>query len=78
MKVMCGVDRELHKFQDDEVIMVCRTVKELPIRACRAVAFSHGGHLFAAVNVSTVCIYNSLTCAQIGVLRYDSLITLHL
>ena len=46
-----------------------RCVKELPIRSCRTAAFSHGGHLLAAANGSTVSIYNSFTCEQLGVLR---------
>ncbi|KAI8472173.1 MAG: hypothetical protein J3K34DRAFT_519934 [Monoraphidium minutum] len=46
-----------------------KTVKELAIRGCRDVAFSHGGHLFAAVNGISVGVYNSYTVENIGNLR---------
>ena len=51
------------------VALVCRCIKEIPIRSCRVVAFSHGGHLLAAASGTTVSIYNTYTCEQIGVLR---------
>ncbi|CAB1323901.1 unnamed protein product [Coregonus sp. 'balchen'] len=38
-----------------------RTFKEFNIRGCRECAFSHGGHLFAAVNGNVIHIYSSTT-----------------
>ena len=39
----------MHILNDD-----IRTVRELPIRGCREVKFSYGGHLFAAANGSII------------------------
>eukprot|EP01028_Stygiella_incarcerata_P004742 TRINITY_DN2061_c0_g1_i1.p1 TRINITY_DN2061_c0_g1~~TRINITY_DN2061_c0_g1_i1.p1 ORF type:complete len:1197 (+),score=341.87 TRINITY_DN2061_c0_g1_i1:223-3813(+) len=49
-----------------------RTFKELSIRQCRVCKFSHGGHLFAAVNQNLVQVYNSYTCELVGSLRGHS------
>ncbi|KAM9530529.1 cilia- and flagella-associated protein 57-like [Salvelinus alpinus] len=38
-----------------------RTFKEFTVRACRECAFSHGGHLFAAVNGNIIHIYSTTT-----------------
>ncbi|XP_062337115.1 cilia- and flagella-associated protein 57-like [Osmerus eperlanus] len=38
-----------------------RTFKEFTIRGCRECAFSHGGHMFAAVNGNIIHIYSSTT-----------------
>ncbi|XP_028832352.1 cilia- and flagella-associated protein 57 isoform X2 [Denticeps clupeoides] len=38
-----------------------RTFKELAVRGCRECAFSHGGHMFAAVNGNVIHIYSSTT-----------------
>lgn len=46
-----------------------KVLKELPIKSCRDVAFSNGGHLFAAVNGLTVSLYNTYTCENLGNLR---------
>eukprot|EP00899_Mesostigma_viride_P000129 jgi/Mesvir1/10116/Mv16834-RA.2 len=46
-----------------------RSYKEFPIKMCREVCFSNGGHQFAAVNGNTVQIYNTYTCENIGNLR---------
>ncbi|XP_041837670.1 cilia- and flagella-associated protein 57 isoform X2 [Melanotaenia boesemani] len=35
-----------------------RTYKEFPVRGCRECAFSHGGHMFAAVNGNIIQIYS--------------------
>ncbi|XP_068567972.1 cilia- and flagella-associated protein 57 isoform X2 [Cebidichthys violaceus] len=35
-----------------------RTVKEFTVRCCRECAFSHGGHMFAAVNGNVIHIYS--------------------
>lgn len=35
--------------------------KEIPIKICREVQFSHGGHLFAAVNSHTIQVYHFYT-----------------
>lgn len=44
-------------------------MKEFPIKNCRTLTFSHGGHLIAAANANTIAIFSSLSCEQIGVLR---------
>ncbi|XP_069559333.1 cilia- and flagella-associated protein 57 [Brachyistius frenatus] len=41
-----------------------RTFKELTVRGCRECAFSHGGHMFAAVNGNVIHIY-ALTSFEI-------------
>ncbi|XP_018608707.1 cilia- and flagella-associated protein 57 [Scleropages formosus] len=38
-----------------------RTFKEFTVRGCRECVFSHGGHLFAAVNGNIIQIYSSTT-----------------
>uniref|UniRef100_A0A3B3T671 Cilia and flagella associated protein 57 n=1 Tax=Paramormyrops kingsleyae TaxID=1676925 RepID=A0A3B3T671_9TELE len=38
-----------------------RTFKEFSVRGCRECAFSHGGHMFAAVNGNIILIYSSVT-----------------
>uniref|UniRef100_A0A4W5P762 Cilia and flagella associated protein 57 n=1 Tax=Hucho hucho TaxID=62062 RepID=A0A4W5P762_9TELE len=38
-----------------------RTFKEFTVRGCRECAFSHGGHLFAAVNGNVIHIYSTTT-----------------
>ncbi|XP_034387977.1 cilia- and flagella-associated protein 57 [Cyclopterus lumpus] len=35
-----------------------RTIKEFTVRSCRECAFSHGGHVFAAVNANVIHIYS--------------------
>jgi len=46
-----------------------RVVKELAIKGCRVCRFSDGGQFFAAVNGSTIHIYNTYTGQNIGNLR---------
>lgn len=43
-----------------------RPFKEIPIKGCREVRFSHGGHLFAAADGSTIQIYSTYTCERLG------------
>ena len=38
-----------------------KTYKELPIKACREIRFSNGGHLFAATNGHIIQIFNFYT-----------------
>lgn len=38
--------------------MCVRAFKELPVKACRECQFSHGGHLLAAVNGTTISVYD--------------------
>ncbi|KAL1279856.1 hypothetical protein QQF64_014456 [Cirrhinus molitorella] len=38
-----------------------RTFKEFTVRSCRECVFSHGGHLFAAVNGNVINIYSTTT-----------------
>jgi hypothetical protein len=38
-------------------------------QVCQCVVFSNGGHMFAAANGTTVQVYTSYTCENIGTLR---------
>uniref|UniRef100_A0A8C7KEZ8 Cilia and flagella associated protein 57 n=1 Tax=Oncorhynchus kisutch TaxID=8019 RepID=A0A8C7KEZ8_ONCKI len=42
-----------------------RTFKEFNVRCCRECAFSHGGHLFSAVNGNVIHIYSSTTLENV-------------
>ncbi|KAL6776125.1 FAP57 [Auxenochlorella protothecoides x Auxenochlorella symbiontica] len=44
-------------------------VKDLPVRACQACAFSHAGAMLAAANGQLVMIYDTWTCQLITILR---------
>lgn len=46
-----------------------RLIKEVGIKGCKECAFSTGGQLFAAVNGTTISIYNTYTCENVGNLR---------
>ena len=46
-----------------------KSVKELGIKGCRECCFSNGGQYFAAVNGTTISIYNTYTCENVGNLR---------
>jgi hypothetical protein len=46
-----------------------RTYKDLPIKQCREVRFSHGGQYFAAVNSNTIQVYKTYSCDLVGNLR---------
>lgn len=46
-----------------------RVIKELGIKACRECSFSTGGQYFACVNGTTISIYNTYTCDNVGNLR---------
>lgn len=43
--------------------------REFAIRSCRSMSFSHGGHLFAAVNGNVIQVYTTVTFAQRLVLK---------
>ncbi|XP_033323342.1 testes of unusual size [Megalopta genalis] len=45
------------------------TMEEFPIRCCKTVTFSHGGHLFAAVNENIVQIYTTVDFASYFILK---------
>lgn len=45
------------------------TQREFPIRNCKELKFSHGGHYFAAVNGNNVQVYNSYNFKNIANLR---------
>ncbi|XP_076282978.1 testes of unusual size [Lasioglossum baleicum] len=45
------------------------TMEEFPIRYCKTVTFSHGGHLFAAVNENIVQIYTTVDFASYFILK---------
>jgi len=38
-----------------------RTYKEIPIKSCREIKFSHGGHLFAATNTNSINVFKFYT-----------------
>ncbi|XP_056146428.1 cilia- and flagella-associated protein 57-like [Lampris incognitus] len=42
-----------------------RTFKEFPVRSCQECSFSHGGHMFAAVNRNIIHIYSVITFKNI-------------
>merc|ERR1719331_2683091 len=46
-----------------------RPFKDIPIKACREVRFSHGGHMFAAVNSNTIQVFKTYSCETICNLR---------
>lgn len=46
-----------------------RSFKEFTVRGCRECAFSHGGHLFAAVNGNVIHIYSTTTFENIANLK---------
>mmetsp|Transcript_36831 Transcript_36831/g.108610 ORF Transcript_36831/g.108610 Transcript_36831/m.108610 type:complete len:1386 (-) Transcript_36831:299-4456(-) len=46
-----------------------KTVKEIGIKGCRECSFSTGGEYFAAVNGTTISIYSTYTCENLGNLR---------
>ncbi|MEW5319195.1 MAG: hypothetical protein WDW38_010360 [Sanguina aurantia] len=46
-----------------------KLVRELAIKGCRECCFSSGGQYFAAVNGTTISIYNTHTCENLGNLR---------
>ncbi|XP_063795375.1 cilia- and flagella-associated protein 57 [Pseudophryne corroboree] len=46
-----------------------RPVKEFTVRGCRECVFSHGGHLFAAVNGNVIHIYSSITFENVTNLK---------
>ncbi|XP_019942091.1 cilia- and flagella-associated protein 57 [Paralichthys olivaceus] len=47
------------------VIDDIRTFKEFTVRSCRECAFSHGGHMFAAVNGNVIHIYSNTSFENI-------------
>merc|ERR1719331_1954200 len=46
-----------------------RPFKDIPIKACREVRFSHGGNMFAAVNSNTIQVFKTYSCETICNLR---------
>merc|ERR1719252_339649 len=46
-----------------------RPFKDIPIKACREVRFSHGGHMFAAVNSNTIQVFKTYSCETVCNLR---------
>jgi hypothetical protein len=40
---------------------IIKPYKELPIKACREIRFSHGGHMFAATNGHIIQVFNFYT-----------------
>ncbi len=49
-----------------------RTFKEIPIKQCREIRFSNGGHQFAAVNGNQVQVYKTYTCELVANLSTPS------
>lgn len=46
--------------------------REFAVKQCREVRFSTGGHLFAAVNGTTIHVYNTYTAENVATLRGHS------
>ena len=38
-----------------------KTFKEIPIKGCREIRFSNGGHLFACTSQHNICVYKFYT-----------------
>eukprot|EP01138_Halocafeteria_seosinensis_P003456 gb/GECG01003532.1/.p1 GENE.gb/GECG01003532.1/~~gb/GECG01003532.1/.p1 ORF type:complete len:1206 (+),score=233.77 gb/GECG01003532.1/:1-3618(+) len=49
-----------------------RPMKEINIKNCKECRFAKGGHLFAAMNVKLIQVYNSYTCEMLHSLRGHS------
>ena len=49
-----------------------RPMKEINIKNCRECRFAKGGHIFAAMNVKLIQVYNSYTCEMLHSLRGHS------
>ena len=49
--------------------MCRRLLREISIKSCREVRFSHGGAFFAAANNAAVQVYGSYTAENVGNLR---------
>ncbi len=48
-----------------------RLLREIGIKSCREVRFSHGGAFFAAANNAAVQVYGSYTAENVGNLRRE-------
>ncbi|XP_051989486.1 cilia- and flagella-associated protein 57 [Xyrauchen texanus] len=57
--ILVGFADKLHLM--DLLIDDIRSFKEFTVRSCRECVFSHGGHLFAAVNGNVINIYSTTT-----------------
>merc|ERR1719199_1217624 len=66
LHVMLGFSDKLRYF--NVLIDDLRQFHELPIKGCKCVRFAHGGHQFAAVNMSNIVIYSNYTLDKLGVL----------
>ena len=65
-QLLLGFSDKLRLF--NVLIEDLRQYQEFPVKACKQVKFSNGGHLFAAVNVSNIVIYSTYTFEKLGVL----------
>jgi hypothetical protein len=50
-------------------IYICKCLYSTLPQGCRECCFSTGGQYFAAVNGTTISIYNTYTCENVGNLR---------
>lgn len=50
-----------------------RGYKEFVIKSCSEVQFSHGGHMFAAMNIGLIQVYNTYTCELLWTFRGHTL-----
>ncbi len=66
LHVLVGFSDKLRLF--NVLLNELRQFQEFPVKSCRDVRFSHGGHMFAAVNLSNIVIYGTYTFEKIGVL----------
>ena len=68
--VVCFTDkiRMMNVFSEKKL----STFKEIPIKNCREIQFSNGGHLFACVNVFTIQVYNFYTGENLSSMVYNA------
>eukprot|EP00282_Hemiselmis_andersenii_P016281 CAMPEP_0114178544 /NCGR_PEP_ID=MMETSP0043_2-20121206/38603_1 /TAXON_ID=464988 /ORGANISM="Hemiselmis andersenii, Strain CCMP644" /LENGTH=568 /DNA_ID=CAMNT_0001276969 /DNA_START=30 /DNA_END=1733 /DNA_ORIENTATION=- len=64
--ILVGFSDKLRLF--NVLIDDLKLFQEFPLKSCREVRFSHGGHRFAAVNISNIVIFDTYTFQRLGVL----------
>jgi len=64
--VLVGFSDKLRLF--NVLIDDLKQFQEFPLKSCREVRFSHGGHRFAAVNITNIIIFDTYTFQRLGVL----------
>lgn len=55
-----------------DVLVCVQLYREFAVKQCKEVRFSNGGHLFAAVNGTTINVYDTYTADTVATLRGHS------